>query len=225
MATAEYDPVKSVAKSVGINLVVRAITWGIITTLPFLLVLLTAVIGYLQTMPLVYIIVAATFVFASASTGLLRIAELRARISTVNKLSFQGPFVAASFIKDKKGNSKSFDQVQIGVFLHNSADFPMSYYVETIESSFESTVNSKPNRKFRGTVISARTSTIFKDASIDCKKILLDKTIYDGHIKIKVKYGLPGWERHFIEQDININFGIDPKSGFLAIAGSSDRVQ
>ncbi len=224
MASTQYDPVKSVAKRVGINLVAQAITWGLISTAPFLLAVLAAVAGYLQPLPWAYIIAIATFVFAMSANGLLRLSELRQRATARNKLSFQGGAVAANITRDKRGNAKTIDQVQIGVLLQNNAHFPIAYHVDEIETSFESIVNTKPDRTFRGTVIPANTAAIFRDASIETKKLPMDKTLYDGHIKIKVRYGLPGWERHYIEQNTNINFGIDPKTGNLIVIGQSDRI-
>jgi hypothetical protein len=224
MATPPYDPVTSVAKRVGINLAAQAITWGIISTLPFLLALLTAVAGYLQPLPWVYVIVAATVVFAMTANGLLRLSELRARGTAQNKMSFQGIAVGASISRDRNGRPKTLDTVQIGIILQNSAHFPMAYHVDSIETSFESIVNTNPDRTFRGTIIPANSTAIFRDASIDVKKLALDKTLYDGHIKVKVRYGLPGWEKHYVEQNSNVNFAIDPKTGNLSVVGQSDRI-
>src|SRR5580700_5291678 len=218
MASTQYDPVKSVAKRVGINLVAQGITWGVIATAPFLLALATAVTAYLQPLPWPYIFVTGSFVFAATAHGLLRLSELRARATAVNKLSFQGIAVASDFSKDKNGRPKIFERVQLGVVLHNSAHFPMSYYIEEIESSFEAMVNTNPDRKFRGSIVPANSMVVYRDASIDCKKMPTNKSFYDGHIKIKVRYGLPGWDKHYIEQNSNVNLIIDPKTGNLAVA-------
>ena len=100
----------------------------------------------------------------------------------------------------------------------------MSYMVEEIETSFEATVNPKPDWKFRGTIISANSTAIYKDASIECKRIQVDKALYDGSIKFKVKYGFPGLEKYIIERDLNLNLPYDHKTGNFTVAGMSDRV-
>ncbi len=224
MATEQYDPVRSVAKRVGINLIAQGITWGIIATAPFLLAIATVVAGYLQLLPWPYILVTATFVFAATATGLLRLSELRARSTAVNKMSFQGIALASEIDKDRNGRPKTISRAQLGVVLHNAAHFPMSYYIEEIETSFESMVNTNPDRKFRGSVVPANSSVVFRDASIECKNIPTNKSYYDGYIKVKVRYGIPGWDKHYIEQNSNVNLAIDPKTGNLTVIGTSDRV-
>ena len=60
MSSQQQDPVKAVARHVGINLLAEAIKFVFIASLPFLLAAVTVVAGILQPMPWVYILVAAT---------------------------------------------------------------------------------------------------------------------------------------------------------------------
>jgi hypothetical protein len=210
---------KLIFKQVGFGLIAKLITLAIVTALPFVLGPLTGVLAYLQGLPWTHVLIAGSFVFAATATGILRISEYRFRVTPLNKLIFQGIVPAVNFIKDgRNGKNKGFERVQPGILLTNTAHVPISYKVEDIETSFEGMLNPKPDRKFRGTILEPIVPSIFKDAPIDAKNMQIDKTLYDGRIKFKLKYGFPGQERYYIEKDLNVNIAYDHKTGnFMVI--------
>src|ERR1700732_4283991 len=101
---------KQMAKRTGINLAAHVAMQAILWSLPFLLSAMTILAGYLQNITWVYVIAAATFVFAATATGALRLSELWARITAQNKLLFQHIVPAADFTRDKRtGKIKTID--------------------------------------------------------------------------------------------------------------------
>ncbi|MDB5609045.1 MAG: hypothetical protein JWP25_5945 [Bradyrhizobium sp.] len=107
---AQEPTFKEISRRTGINLAAHALMQLVLWSLPFLLSVMTVMAGYAQSVPWIYVIVAATFVFGMAATGALRLSEFWARITAQNKLGFQQIIPAANFIRDKRtGKIKSIE--------------------------------------------------------------------------------------------------------------------
>jgi hypothetical protein len=216
---------KQMARRTGINLGAHMAMQAILWSLPFLLSALTVVVGYLQVVPWLYVIVAAAFVFAAVATGALRISEFWARITAQNKLMCQ-ILPAANFIRDKKtGKIKSIEKVQICIVLQNNDHFPISYIVDELATSFEGMVNSRPQRDVSGADIAPSSQGWYRDAMIDVKQMPITKQIYEGHIKFKLRYGLPGNEKHPMERNLNLTFVFDDKAGGFSQVSTADVIE
>ena len=208
------DIVKEVAKRAGLNLVAEGVKLAILWSLPFLLAALAAMAGYAQSVPWMYIVVAATFVFAATATGALRISEWRSRITAQNKLIFQQVVPAVDFEKEKRtGKSKWIKKVQLCITLQNTAHFPISYVVDDLTTSFESIVNPKPERPIKGAIIQQSTQGWYRDAPIDVRRMQIDKTIFEGQIRFRIRYGFPGLEKHIIQRNLTATMVFDDKAG------------
>jgi hypothetical protein len=217
---------RQMAKRTGINLAAHVLMQLILWSLPFLLSALTIVAGYLQSVPWMYIIVAVTFVFASAAAGALRLSELWARMTAQNKLALQQILPAADFIRDKKtGKIKNIEKVQICIVLQNNAHFPISYIVDKLATSFEGMMNVRPNRETLGADIPPFWSDGIRDAPIDAKQTLITKNIFEGHIKFTLRYGLPGNEKHPMERNLNLTFAFDDKAGGFSQVSLADVIE
>jgi hypothetical protein len=217
---------KQIAQRTGVNLAAHAAMQLILWSLPFLLAGVTVVAGYAQTVPWMYVIVAATFVFASAAAGALRLSELWARMTAQNKLALQQILPAANFIRDKKtGKIKNIEKVQICIVLQNNAHFPISYIVDELSTSFEGLMNARPSRDTNGADIPPFSAAWYRDAIIDAKQTLVTKSIFEGHIKFKLRYGLPGNEKHPMERNLNLTFVFDDKAGGFSQVAMSDVIE
>jgi hypothetical protein len=217
---------RQISKRTGINLAAHAAMQVILWSLPFLLSAMTLLAGYLQSVPWMYVIVAATFVFVSAATGALRLSEFWARITAQNKLLFQQIMVAANFIRDKKtGKIKNIEKVQICILLQNTANFPISYIVDELSTSFEGMVNARPQRDTPGSDIAPATVGWYRDALIDTKQMQITKSIFEGHVKFKLRYGLPGNEKHPMERNLNLTITFDDKAGGFSQVSWSDVIE
>lgn len=217
---------KQMAKRTGVNLAAHAAMQLILWSLPFLLSALTVVAGYFQSVPWMYVIVAATFVFAAAAAGALRLSEFWARITAQNKLLFQQIIPAADFIRDKKsGKIKNIERVQIGISLQNTAHFPISYVVDEMSTSFEGMANARPKRDTNGAHIAPFSIGWFRDQPIDAKQMSLTKNVFEGHLKFKIRYGLPGNEKYPMERNLNVTMTFDEKAGGFSQIGYSDVIE
>jgi hypothetical protein len=213
------------ARRTGVNLGAHLAMQAILWSMPFLLSALAVVVGYLQAVPWLYVIVAATFVFATVATGALRLSEFWARITALNKLGFQ-ILPAADLVRDKKtGKIKSIEHVQICIVLQNNAHFPISYIIEELSTSFEGMVNPRPYRDTNGADIAPSTQGWYRDAMIDVKNMPVTKHIFEGHIKFKLRYGLPGNEKHPMARNLNLTFVFDDKAGGFTQASMADVIE
>jgi hypothetical protein len=223
---AQEPTLKQMAKRTGVNLAAHALMQLILWSLPFLLSALTVVAGYFQSVPWMYVIVAATFVFAAAATGALRLSEFWARITAQNKLLFQQIIPAADFVRDKKsGKIKGIERVQIGISLQNAAHFPISYIIEEMSTSFEGMANARPKRETNGADISPFSIGWYRDQPIDAKQMLITKSVFEGHLKFKLRYGLPGNEKFPMERNLNVTFNFDEKAGGFFQVGYNDVIE
>jgi hypothetical protein len=217
---------KQMAKRTGINLAAHAAMQAILWSLPFLLSAMTVVAGYFQSVPWMYVIVAATFVFASAAAGALRLSEFWARITAQNKLALWQILPAANFIRDKRtGKIKSIEKMQVCIILQNNANFPISYIVDELSTSFEGMMNARPIRDTMGADISPTSQGWYRDAPIDVKQMPVTKQIFEGHIKFKLRYGLPGNEKHPMERNLNLTFVFDDKAGGFSQVSTTDVIE
>ena len=214
------------AKRTGVNLAAHVAMQAILWSLPFLLSAMTVMAGYLQAVPWMYVIVAATFVFASAAAGALRLSELWARMTAQNKLILQQIMPAADFIRDKKtGKIKNIEKVQMCIVLQNTAHFPISYIIDEISTSFEGMVNPRPMRNIFGADIPPFSVGWYRDVIIDAKQMPITKNIFEGHIKFKLRYGLPGNEKHPMERNLNLTLTFDDKAGGFSQVALSDVIE
>jgi hypothetical protein len=65
----------------------------------------------------------------------------------------------------------------------------------------------------------------YRDAIIDAKQTLVTKNIFEGHIKFKLRYGLPGNERHPMERNLNLTFVFDDKAGGFSQVAMADVIE
>src|SRR5437868_7333425 len=217
---------KQMAKRTGVNLGAYAAMHLILWLLPFLLSAVTVMAGYFQSVPWMYVMVAATIVFAAASAGALRLSEFWARITAQNKLGLWQILPAANFIRDKKtGKIKSIEKVQICIILQNNAHFPISYIVDELSTSFEGMMNARPIRDTLGADIPPTSQAWYRDAPIDAKQMADTKQIFEVHIKSKLRYGLPGNEKHPMERNLNLTFVFDDKAGGFSQVSTSDVIE
>jgi hypothetical protein len=101
----------------------------------------------------------------------------------------------------------------------------MSYLVDELSTSFEGMVNARPNRDTPGADIPPLSQGWYRDAPIDVKQMAITKQIFEGHIKFKLRYGLPGNERHLMERNLNLTFVFDDKAGGFSQVSVADVIE
>jgi hypothetical protein len=117
------------------------------------------------------------------------------------------------------------NKVQICIILQNNAHFPISYIVDELSTSFEGMVNPRPYRNTPGADIATFSQGWYRDTPIDVKQMPITKHIFEGHIKFKLRYGLPGSEKHPMERNLNLTFVFDDKAGGFSQVSMSDVIE
>jgi len=216
---------KALLKEGTITLLIEAAKWVLVWLSPWLLAVLTVIAGIAQSIAWIWIIVLATFVFACATTGMLRFDEWRARRTPRDKLTFQNAFLGLDYVKDKNtGKTTAIDKAQAGLFLQNHAPFPISYVVDEIRSSLEGRVNPDPKHDTKGAVVQLNSGSLFRDATIDMDKLPI-KQIVEGRLKFRLRYGREGNEKYKLERNLKLYASYDPNLGIYPVVSYQDAAE
>ena len=98
------------------------------------LAVMTAV-GYLQNIPIFWIMMGLPVAGAAIFTWLLRFSEWRVRSTAAGKLSFGGVQLGIDFVRDANGAPTNIEQVQVRLLLTSTADFPVSFVVTELHGA------------------------------------------------------------------------------------------
>ncbi len=142
-------------------------------------------IGLLQELTLFYLYIAAVFLFAAASTGLLRFSEWRYRNSVANKLAFHSVNIGKGV--NKKGEVIA---IRIGVQLNSSALFPISFIGSDIMTEFDGHYPQKKGYDRKEFTIPPGGSSRFDDGFM--KIPVKTHGTYGGKIQCTIKFGKRG---------------------------------
>ena len=145
------------------------------------------------------------FGFASVAVGLLRITEWIDKNRVEGKLLFIGPIVSRDI--DEENRIKA---LQLGVQLQNSAHFPMSYIVEEIRTSADSTLPRRGTINSWSGVIQPHMHEDFKDKPIDLAN---HKVSCDCKLEIKIRYGRADHEASELTRNLDVHIHHDPNKG------------
>jgi hypothetical protein len=105
----------------------RAQNLWALATIPSLAGLLTAMLGYLQNLPLMWITIGGVVVFAYMATGLLRFQQWRTYNVVNGKIESLGPLVRLDCDWDKKGKPTKIAKMNGGLNFVNRSNFPLVY--------------------------------------------------------------------------------------------------
>lgn len=180
---------------------------GIVTLLkpfvwPGIAAMLAGAAGYVGHQPVMWIVMASALSFMGVGVGVFFGDTYRDRKSPRNKLLYTG----TAFNYDLKPmerrarraaatgaiQARLLDKTQIGVFMHNSAPFPISAILESAETEVE---GMKPPRSLfpRAPVtITPGNTVIIADDPIPMDGHICEKL--EGHMSITIRYGLPARE-------------------------------
>jgi hypothetical protein len=204
---------------------VEIVKWIIIWLIPWGLAAITIVSGYFEHAPWVVTIPAATFVFAAATTGLLRYNEWRSRRSAADKLISPNITFGIDYVRDEtSGRPIGIDKVQAVIHVQNLAAFPISYIVDEIQSSVWGHINPNPTYDTRSVVLGPISSGVFRDAVINMRSAE-PKPVLDGTLSFKIRYGHQGREKYAIKKRVNLFAAMDHVSGTYPITTTQDAPQ
>jgi hypothetical protein len=184
-------------------------------------VAIMATLGYLEQIQVFWIMVGLPLSAAAIITFIIRTSEWRQRISAAGKLVFDGPLLRADYTKDTNGNVTALDAAQIAMLLRNTSQFPISFIIEELHTSFEGEFPpSKPRATDRGIAPPNQTKT-YTDNVIDMKHTPIKYKV-SGTLKTKIRYGHPKREKYTIEQNLRLEGMFQAQTGTHVLHSTSD---
>ncbi|MGP8122391.1 MAG: hypothetical protein ACLP8B_17950 [Xanthobacteraceae bacterium] len=177
---------------------------------------LTAVAGYMGSVPVMWIMMAVAIVFACVAQSWLRISEILERMNPRNKLAYVQTVVhfdlkggpALANVGGSTGRPRKLEQVQIGVELQNRSPSPMSLFVANAETEIDGLFPPRTNYP-------KAPVTILPGALVRCLDLPIpmnDKPCgrMTAKMSIKVKYGMQGDEDEELNFDAVLDILIQP---------------
>lgn len=166
---------------------------------------LTLVLGYVERLPLAYIVTLASLAFGGLSGGLLWFSQWQLQQTPENKLAFERALVT-------RGELAGRPSATIGLRLKNTATFSIEAYVETLNTSLAGRIN--PARVFgtRQFVLEPGTETTFNDGAIQIDGVSDELMI--GRLDFKLSYGRVRARRFNLEKSISLRVPLDPSGKF-----------
>ena len=165
---------------------IQFLSWEAIQiwVLPSLSVPATVLIGWLQGIPWFYVYIAAGFMFASVTIGILRLDEWKSRRTAKDKLSFSHVRIATEV-----SEYGYIDSIGLGFQLTNLASFPMQFDVDEINSELMGLYPPKKNFEKTSVVIPANGIGWFCDHCIKLDEVPTEPRIMEGILSVNIKYG------------------------------------
>lgn len=190
--------------------------------LPTVWTVLVAAGGYVQGIPLMWIMMAAALTFMAVTQALLRADELKERKNPEHKLTYaivfqmdlnEAPMPLVGNRQQRRGQqvrkmprqmlsptqlspqvSRKIKKGQLGIEVTNNANFPISACLLNADTEIEDF--SPPRSDFPKNIvlIAAKDKMRFMDDAMELDDIACQKL--NGEMDITVRYGLPGKERY-----------------------------
>lgn len=181
---------------------------------------LAMIAGYLENMPVAWLLFAATGATTFTASALLRTSEFRERITPKYKLKFAGLHIA------KVVNQKHADKgvgIKIGVVLDNIASFPIEYQIDEMDVRLKDRVPQDAKRHNFGALVEPHSPTRYSEPMILLDEINVNESI-QGSLRTKILYGKPGKLKFSIEKQYRL-FVSQKENGSLAMEFFSEEVK
>lgn len=154
---------------------------------PAVLAMLTALSGYLGNVPTMWIIFAATGVFAFTAHGLLRGSEFSHRMRVDGKLDFVNPQLTLECDWGDDGKPIRVARINLGIQLINRAYFPLKYTIKSLNSVVEGRAAVSEAIENKNMTIAASTVSATVPDRISIAD--LNKLDLKGRLDFEVHYG------------------------------------
>lgn len=162
-------------------------------------------LGLLEGVPLFYLSIGTTLMFAATATGMLRFDEWRFRQRVKDKLNFSDVRVA------KKLNAAgAVESIVLGFILRSSAVFPIEFDVQELQTRLGETFPPKKLYKKARLIIPAGGSGWFDDYPINVTNVSKGQSL-EGSMNFTVMYGRPDQLKHTLSKNIQVFIGFDEK--------------
>lgn len=165
-----------------------------------------AVVGFVQSVPLFWIMLGLPLAAASFMTLFLRGSEWKERQSILNKIAFEAPRVL------KKTKNGAIESIFLGFQLRNHASFPIDFELVSLDTSLADKYPPKMPYKKKRFTIPPHSVGWFDDHAILFTPA--PQSNVSGSIHFKVGYGIGKKLKYDIEKKINVYAGFN-ESGDL----------
>lgn len=171
--------------------------------LPFLSAAVAGGLGWMQGVPLMYIYVGAILAFAGTGVGLLRVLELRVRISPANKLAFSRSRVAVG------RTAETMQPLRLGFELHSCYDYPLDCEIVSVTSRVGDRIPLEEPQLPQIIDVPPNGVVWFDDHIINAAKPQ-DGSVVEGTLEFEVAYGPKGGKRkHYIRSKKRVYVAFD----------------
>jgi hypothetical protein len=177
-------------------------------------------VGYFQNVPVFWIMMGLPVAGAAIFTWIIRFSEWIEKNTAAGKLSFQGILLGIDFTRAPDGTPTGIQNAQVRLHLTTSSNFPISFVVENLHTSFEGKFPVHMPRDSGGIIIPGETKS-YNDNLIDMKNAPLPPRVI-GTADFKIKYGHPGREKYPINRKIQFQAVYEPTIRTYVVLGYGD---
>ncbi len=183
---------------------------------PFLLAGAAIVTGWMEHMPLLWIVMATTVTFAMTAIGLLSFYVFLYALTPENKLHLLTPtFAWVASENDPEGRAMKMGQVRLIANFSNQAHFPISVITDEFDVVIDGNINTVKTARGVSLILGAKQNGWFRDDLISLKGVPC--TNFDGKAHIRVRYGRPGKEKFRAGLDLAIRLIFDQTKGLYSL--------
>jgi hypothetical protein len=179
-----------------------------------------AVAGYLQHIPVFWIMMGLPIAGAAIFTWILKFSEWRDKVSASGKLLWQSHF-AGDYIKDTQGKATAIENAQVGLAFQITGTFPISIVVDEMHTSFDGEYPLSKPRDTDRTLVNPGNVQMYVDNRIPMNKAPL-KELAEATLRFKIRYGHPGREKYPVSGKLKIHCQRNEKAGGYIAMGHSE---
>ena|SRR5580698_6968170 len=180
---------------------------------PPLVTLATVAAGIVERQPVMWIIMAASVVFAMSAFGLYAFHAWRFSRTPEHKIAF----VRSIVNRNQNGRNK---QISLGFAMRSSAEFPIEVELTKLDTCVMSRIRMEKRSLPQKLRVDAKCDFFFTDNPIDITGITDDSM--KGECEFELKYGRPGGGKKYdFRWGQILTIPIDPKKSFNSVARSS----
>lgn len=184
----------------------------------------TALGGFLQDVPVMWIFMSSTLTCAGVMALMLWGSQYAQRRSPNGKLRLVGPQAGVDVVppmatKLRSGQQRTVQYAQLGVLIHNTATFPLSFIVQSAESSVEGVTPPRTSYPRPATEIPPGMIMSTSDERMDMNEMPIKDL--QGKLSMRILYGLKGREHLALDVDITVAMRSQGDGTFGVVAGPS----
>lgn len=172
-------------------------------------VLIMSTVGYVESVPLFWILLGIPIAAAQIMTFALAASEWRSRMSAAGKFSITGLSMGGKYHRDKDGKINAIEFAQIRITFANIASFPISFIVDEMQTSFEDNFPPNKPRLDNGSITQPFSTPVYSDHLTDMKMAGVKEQAL-GTAKFKIRFGHPGREKYLIAHNMRFQAVLHP---------------